>query len=295
MLDGSRLADSDEGGVTVAPVVRQAVAAPILKWAGGKRQLLSVLLPLVPSNYRRFIEPMIGGGALFFALAPSNALIGDSNPELINLYRAVVSDLDSICRIASTWPVAEDTFYQVRSLKFDDLDPATAAARTLYLNRTCFNGLYRVNRRGEFNVPWGGARSDRIIDRSGLEAARAVLSRAEIVLSDYATLVSQNAGKGDVVFLDPPYLPISEFADFKRYTRDQFHRDDHIKMRALVGEISGRGCTTIITNSNHPLVFELYGEFGVTVEQTRRFINSNGAGRSGEDTIVLIPPFSLKA
>jgi DNA adenine methylase len=264
-------------------------AKPPLKWAGGKRQLLPNLVAALPATHRRYIEPMMGGGALFFALSPTQALLADSNPELINFYRALVSDLDAVIETALSWPVDEATFYAVRARRFEELDTVTAAARLLYLNRTCFNGLYRVNRRGEFNVPWGRYSRPTIANRATLEAARDRLARAEIILGDYAAVLRAHARPGDLVFLDPPYLPISENSDFKRYTKVQFREEDHRAMRVLVEELRERGCATLITNSNHPLMYELYGEFSIEVVETRRNINSRADLRRGQDIIVSVP------
>ena len=128
---------------------------PILKWAGGKQQLLPELMARMPATYGRYIEPFIGGGALFFALAPEHAVIADANPELINLYRQVADNVEAVIALLAPMTVSEDAFYAERALRFEDLAPARAAARTLYLNKTCYNGLYRVNRSGGFNVPFG--------------------------------------------------------------------------------------------------------------------------------------------
>lgn len=265
------------------------VVAPVLKWAGGKRQMLPQLLTALPRSYGRYIEPMIGGGALFFALEPRSAIIADCNPELINLYSVIVSDLESLIEVASEWPIEPETFYEVRSLRFEELDAVYAAARMLYLNRTCFNGLYRVNKSGHFNVPWGRYKNPKVVERRGLEAARERLARADIKLGDYQEVLRTNAREGDLIFLDPPYLPISKFSDFKRYTKEQFRDEDHLKMRDLVEELRLRGCSTIITNSNHPLMHELYGDYEIEIVETRRNINSRGDRRKGQDIIITVP------
>lgn len=233
---------------------------------------------------------MIGGGALFFALSPERALVADSNPELINLYRTIVEDLDGIIKLANSWAIDEHTFYKLRELRFEDLSSVEAAARLLYLNRTCFNGLYRVNKFGQFNVPWGRYENPKIIDRPKLEAARKKLRRAEIELGDYRQVLRRHSMRGDLIFLDPPYLPVGEYADFKRYTKEQFSEHDHVEMRALVEELRAAGCTTVITNSNHPLMHDLYQGFPITILETRRNINSRGHGRTGQDIIITVPP-----
>jgi DNA adenine methylase len=265
-------------------------ARPLLKWAGGKAQLLGAINRYIPDQWNRYVEPMIGGGALFFALAPKRSLIADSNPELINFYRTVVEDLDGLVARYGSWEFNEPTFYELRALKFDDLDSTTAAARLLYLNRACFNGLYRVNRRGEFNVPWGRYKKPYVIDIDRFKLARDALKRARIELGDLAEILRTESAAGDLVFLDPPYVPVSTYSDFKRYTRQQFYVDDHVRMAQLVRELSDRGCETIITNSNQALVHDLYQDYHVEVIPTRRNVNSRADGRKGEDVIIHVPP-----
>lgn len=264
-------------------------ARPLLKWAGGKAQMLDAISRYIPAHPMRYVEPMIGGGALFFALAPEGALIADANPELINFYRIVVDDLDGLIAQYDSWPFNESTFYELRALRFDDLDSTTAAARLLYLNRACFNGLYRVNRDGQFNVPWGRYRRRYVIEVDRFRAAREVLRRTRIELGDFAEILRSEAVAGDFIFLDPPYVPISEYSDFKRYTRQQFYAEDHVRMAQLVRELSVRGCEIIITNSNQALVHDLYRGYRVEIIPTRRNVNSRADGRSGEDVVIHVP------
>lgn len=265
-------------------------AKPILKWAGGKTQMLSDLLPKVPASYGRYIEPFFGGGALFFALQPENAIIADSNPELINMYRQVADNVDEVIRYLKKYENTSEVFYEVRSLEWETLPQAEAAARTIFLNRTCFNGLYRVNKQGKFNVPYGKYKNPKICDEDGLRAASAALKKAEILCGDYLLVLDHYAQPGDFVFLDPPYLPISEYSDFKRYTKEQFYEEDHIELAKIIMRLHERGCHVVLTNSNHPLVHELYAPFAIEVIQTKRHISCNGSTRKGEDVIVTIPP-----
>lgn len=265
-------------------------AKPILKWAGGKTQMLGELIPKVPASYGRYIEPFLGGGAMFFALQPENAVIADSNPELINMYRQVASHVEDVIKNLRTYENTSEMFYAVRSLEWTALPKAEAAARTIYLNRTCFNGLYRVNKQGRFNVPFGRYKNPKICDEEGLRAASEVLKKAEILCGDYILVLEHYAQPGDFVFLDPPYLPISEYSDFKRYTKEQFYEEDHIELAKMVTTLHERGCHILLTNSNHPLVHELYAPFTIEVIQTKRHISCNGSTRKGEDVIVTIPP-----
>ncbi|MDR1727053.1 MAG: Dam family site-specific DNA-(adenine-N6)-methyltransferase [Acidobacteriota bacterium] len=263
---------------------------PLLKWAGGKTQLLDAILPKFPSRYGKFIEPFVGGGAVFFALAPQDAVIGDSNPELINLYRCVASDVEAVVAILRSFDNTEDFFYHIRSLDFTQLEPARAAARTIYLNKTCFNGLFRVNRRGQFNVPFGRHANPNFLDAANLRAASELLKKAKIECLDYKTLLANEAREGDLIFLDPPYLPTSEHSDFKRYTKEQFYEEDHVELAAEVQRLKHLGCHIVLTNSNHPLVHELYAGNTLDVVQTKRYINCRGGSRRGEDVIVSIKP-----
>jgi len=263
---------------------------PVLKWAGGKTQLLGEIIPRIPSRYGRYVEPFFGGGALFFALKPEGAIISDSNPELINLYNAVASDVESVIEYLSGYSNTEDVFYNLRSLDWTILPQAEAAARTIFLNRTCFNGLYRVNRKGQFNVPFGRYKNPRFMDTDTLRNASVLLSSSSIICADYKQVLREYVQAGDFVFLDPPYLPVSEYSDFKRYTKEQFYEEDHIELAQEVERLRTIGCHIILTNSNHPLVHDLYGRYVLDIIQTKRNISSKGTERKGEDIIVTVSP-----
>lgn len=265
-------------------------AKPILKWAGGKTQMLSDLLPKVPSSYGRYIEPFLGGGAMFFAVRPEDAIIADSNPELINMYRQIADQVDGVIEYLEQYENTKEMFYSVRSQRWEALPKLEAAARTIFLNKTCFNGLYRVNKKGEFNVPYGKYVNPRICDRDALYAASAALKKAEILCGDYFLVLEHYAKEGDFIFLDPPYLPVSEYSDFKRYTKEQFYEEDHVELAKIIMRLHERGCHIILTNSNHPLVHELYAPFTIDIVSTKRYISCRGTNRKGEDVIVTIPP-----
>lgn len=266
------------------------VAKPILKWAGGKTQMLGELMPRVPKTYGRYIEPFFGGGALFFSLKPESAIIADSNPELINMYLQVAHHVDDVIECLQKYENTSEMFYEVRSLDWQTLPKAEAAARTIYLNKTCFNGLYRVNRSGQFNTPFGKYKNPKICDIEALRLASEALRKAEILCGDYILVLEHYAQPGDFVFLDPPYLPISENSDFKRYTKEQFYEDDHVELAKMIGILHERGCYVILTNSNHLLVHQLYEQYKIEVIQTKRHISCHGDTRKGEDVIVTIPP-----
>lgn len=271
-------------------LVNSTPTRPLLKWAGGKTQLLSDITAKIPKKYGRYIEPFFGGGALFFSICQKGGIIADSNPELINLYRTVADDVDSVIAQLKLYKNTEDDFYAVRSLDWTTLPNAVAAARTIFLNKTCFNGLYRVNKSGQFNVPFGRYKNPKILDEDLLRSASLLLAETTIICSDYKAVLRENACAGDLIFLDPPYLPISEYSDFKRYTKEQFYEEDHVELAAEVKRLHELGCHVILTNSNHPLVHEQYQKFAIEVIQTKRYISCNGKGRTGEDVIVTVPP-----
>lgn len=263
---------------------------PLLKWAGGKTQLLAELFSHIPQKFGRYIEPFIGGGALFFALRPTGGIIADSNPELVNLYQSIANNVDGVIRHLKQYENTEEMFYQVRALDWQTLSCEEAAARTIFLNKTCFNGLYRVNRKGQFNVPYGRYKAPKIIDEPALRANSRLLQQNSILHGDFRQILQGEAKPGDFVFLDPPYLPISEYSDFKRYTKEQFYEEDHVELANEVKRLHEMGCHIVLTNSNHPLVHELYSPFNIQVIQTKRHISANGKNRTGEDTIVTVLP-----
>ena len=265
---------------------RDTTPRPILKWAGGKTQLLPHLSRHIPERYNQYIEPFFGGGALFFALRRANSVIADSNPELINLYLQIARNVEDVIEALRPLKNDKDDFLEVRGTHFRHLDPVKAAARTIYLNRTCFNGLYRLNKKGEFNVPFGNYRNPRICNPSALRAASSVLKTAKIRRGDFQDILREHAQPGDLIFLDPPYLPTGKFADFKRYTVEQFNEDDHSRLAHEVRRLSRLPSHVILTNSNHPLVHELYDDLAIEVVSSKRNINSRGDLRTGTDVIV---------
>lgn len=264
---------------------------PFLKWAGGKSQLLDELSAKSPHTYNRYIEPFIGGGAMFFAMRPDAGVIADSNPELVNVYRCIANNVDQVIKHLKTFENSEDEFYKIRALDFSELEPEYAAARTVYLNRTCFNGLYRVNKKGQFNVPFGRYKNPKICDEETLKSASTALQNTEIIQGDYKDVLKKTARRGDFIFLDPPYLPVSKYSDFQRYTKEQFYEEDHRELADEVKRLQKIGCHVVLTNSNHPLVHELYEPFEIEIVNTRRNISSKAKTRTGEDVIVTVQPY----
>lgn len=268
----------------------RTTAKPVLKWAGGKTQLLKVLLPNIPLSYGKYIEPFLGGGALFFALNPNNAVISDSNPELVNLYKVIASNVEELITELKLYNNSADFFYEQRNFDWKSLQPIKAAARTIFLNKTCFNGIYRINKQGFFNVPYGQYKKPTICDEKNLINVSKVLHGKTIICGDYKSVLNQYAKPGDFIFLDPPYVPISKSSDFKRYTQQPFSMNDHIELASEVKRLHEIGCHVILTNSDHPHVHSLYDKFDLRVCNTRRSVNSKISQRQGKDIVVCIRP-----
>lgn len=264
---------------------------PFLKWAGGKTQILDELMNRAPERFNQYIEPFVGGGALFFTLQPKAGVIADSNPELINVYQSLSRNVEQVIAHLQKLKNTEADYYRIREMRFTELDEAFAAARTIYLNRTCYNGLYRVNKKGQFNVPFGRYKNPRICQPEVLRAASEALQNVEIICGDYKEILARAAKPGDFIYIDLPYLPVSKYADFKRYTKEQFYEEDHWELAEEVERLHKLGCHVVLTNSNHPLVHELYEAYEIKVVNTRRNISSKANTRTGEDVIVTALPY----
>lgn len=271
-------------------------ARPIIKWAGGKTQMLNDLraaLPEVPWS-GRYVEPFIGGGALFFDLDPERAWISDVNPELIHMYRMIVSDVDGVIACLRDMPNDQEFFLRIRRMSFPEAvqqGAAFAAARMIYLNRTAFNGLYRQDRQGRFNVPFGRYANPRILHEEGLRAAQAVLARTDITCMGFAEVMEQ-VGEGDVVFLDPPYVPMSATAGFHHYVAGGFNGVAHRVLHDAMADASARGAHVILTNSAAPLVYDIFGDMDIRTIDTRRNIAAKAASRTGKDTLIICPAYA---
>lgn len=267
------------------PSHRDLEAAPFVKWAGGKSALAKRVIELVGDRFtRRYYEPFLGGGAVFFALRPQRAFLSDSNPELVNAYQQVKAN---VSRVISELEIHRDShskahYYAVRASPPGD--PAARAAWFLYLNRTCYNGLWRVNASGRFNVPMGSYKSPRIVDEGKLRAASAALQGAAITRGDFEEVLDaprQRPTLGDVVYFDPPYAPLSETSRFTAYTKECFTERDQRRLATVARELGQRGVKVILSNSETALIRSLYQvpAFVTEVVSMSRAISSLGSGR----------------
>jgi DNA adenine methylase len=266
-------------------------AAPFLKWAGGKRRLLGQIARLAPARYERYLEPFLGGGAVALALARDPMLLNDANHELIEAYEVVRDDVEGLCDLLDELQARHcaEEFYRVRSLCPDRMGRTEQAARFIYLNKTAYNGLYRVNRSGRFNVPLGRYRDPVLYDRRNLLAVSQVIRRALLSADDYADFLARNVRAGDFVYLDPPYHPVGRYSDFKRYTRHQFREQDQRRLAEAFDDIIARGAHPVLSNSNCAFTRALYARHRIMVVEAPRAISSDGSGRQPITEILVTP------
>lgn len=279
---------------TSAVATTPTPVAPIVKWAGGKSRLCSQLLPLLPPRAAslRHIEPFAGGAAMFFARAPRRAVLSDINAALIAVYEAVREDVERLIealRALAAEHDGEGHYYRVRDLYNAARGEHSIAqsARFIYLNKTGFNGLHRVNRKGEFNVPAGRYTNPRILDAEGLRAASTRLRDTALRCASFES-VADYAGARDFVYLDPPYAPRSATAAFTRYASGGFDVQDQRRLRGVFDELTRRGVRTMLSNSDTPSTRELYSAYDVHTVSARRSVSCRGATRGAVSELVVI-------
>ena len=272
--------------LTLPPGAEPGPATPFLKWAGGKTSLLPELLKHVPSPLRRYHEPFVGGGALFFAVAPRRAVLSDANGELIHCWRQVRDDVHAVLDALSVHVYDRVRFEAVRALEPLRLPPAERAARFIYLNKTCFNGLWRVNRAGRFNVPFGRYKNPSFHDPGLLLRASHALRGVQLLQVPFENAL-RRAAPGDFVYLDPPYDPVSDTASFTAYTRDSFSWDDQKRLAAECVALDRRGIRFLLSNSATPRVRELYRGFEQRLVRAPRSINCKAESRGRVDELLV--------
>ncbi|HLK35297.1 MAG TPA: DNA adenine methylase [Polyangiaceae bacterium] len=264
-------------------------ARPFLKWAGGKGQLLAQFGPLLPRSHRGYFEPFVGGAALFFARRPllrGRVVLSDVNAELVNCYRAVRDCVDDVIDALCRHVYAPDDYYRVRALDPSDMAPAERAARTIYLNKAGYNGLYRVNRAGRFNVPFGRHKNPLLCDPVNLRACSQALERVRIEERDFQEVLP-TARRGDFVYFDPPYVPVSPTAVFTSYVPGGFDWAQQRRLAAVFAELSDRGVLVMLSNSDTPRVRRLYAGFRIDRVSAPRSINSNATRRGKVGEVVV--------
>ncbi len=261
-------------------------AHPFIKWVGGKTSLLPELLKHVPAKIKRYHEPFVGGGALFFAVQPKRAVLCDANPELTHCYAQVRDDVAGVLDFLARHVYEQEHFTAVRALDPLNLEPAERAARFIYLNKTCFNGLWRVNKSGRFNVPIGRYKDPRFCDPTTLIRASNALKGVEIKNVIFEEALSMTA-PGDFVYLDPPYDPISPTASFTSYTKEGFGWEAQERLAAACASLNRRGVRFLLSNSATPRIRELYKGFEQRLIHCARAVNSKADARGGVDEVLV--------
>ena len=268
--------------------------APFVKWAGGKRQLLDKISERMPKAYNNYFEPFIGGGAVLLELQPERATINDINAALINAYLTIRDNptefISQVQRLDSEmWEDGKEYYYSMREhyndkLMQDELDTELAAL-FVFINKHCFNGLYRVNGKGLFNVPYNNSRQ-LSVDPDGIIQLSEYLKKITILQGDFQT-ACENAGQGDFVFFDSPYAPLNP-TSFESYTKEGFDVESHERLAGLFDELTRRGCYCMLTNHNTDFINNLYGGKGYTIDvvSVKRMINSDASKRTGEEVII---------
>ena len=268
---------------------------PFVKWAGGKRQILDKLKKHVPENFDTYYEPFIGGGALLFELSPKKAIINDSNEELMNVYRCLCNEdkFKKMCSVLNHYEKehSEEFYYEIRNKdrsisSYNRLSDYTKAARTIYLNKACFNGLYRVNSKNQFNVPFGKKTKVNTYEGSNLITVSNYLTINDITIMcvDFEEAL-KNAKKGDFVYFDPPYD--SDTSTFNSYTEDGFGKEEQVRLARVYKELADRGVYVMLSNHNTSLVKELYKDYNIDVIEAKRNINSNGKKRGYVEEVII--------
>lgn len=269
------------------------IISPVVKWVGGKRQLLSTLTPLLPNKINTYCEPFLGGGAMLFSLQPKKAILNDINSDLINMYCIIRDNVDELILTLENYKNESDFFYKVRDWdrdreKYIKLSDVEKAARLIYLNKTCYNGLFRVNNAGEFNTPFGNYKNPNIVNSTVLKAVSIYLNNEKIQISNnnYIEIISE-LKKGSFVYLDPPYDPISQTASFTGYSQGGFTRINQEELKNCCDDLTRKGVKFMLSNSSTEFIRNLYNEYNITIVQAKRTINSDATKRGNVDEVVI--------
>ena len=266
----------------------QTRITPVIKWVGGKSQLLDTILPMVPENFGKYYEPFAGGAALFFALKPKKAVLNDFNPQLINLYKQIRNKPEKLKNKLMRLEKSHDgtkEFYEQRRAEFNGClsrhsNSIKSAALMVYLNKAGFNGLYRLNKRGEFNVAFGKRKKVRLFEEENFDCVSNLLKNTELMTGDFEA-ACKGCKKGDFVFFDSPY-----FNTFDTYQKDGFSEADHRRLKTLFDELTRKGVYCMLTNSNEQFIKDLYSDYHIKVVGVKRNINRDSSKRTGQEVII---------
>lgn len=279
--------------ILVKKLVKTIIAKPIVKWAGGKGKTAKCILPELQDTYNTYYEPFVGGGAIFFELLKLNkfkrAVIGDSNPDLILTYLVIQNNVeDLIVELKKKKYVYDKNIYlKIRSQDVTHLTDLQRVARFIYLNKTCFNGLWRVNKSGHFNVPFGTYNNPNICDEENLRSVATALKKVKIIQGDFENIV-KGAKKGDLIYFDPPYIPLSSTSKFTSYNSAGFSEEDHYRLRALFGKFVNDGVKVILSNSSSTLSYELYSKYRIIEIEGQRVIGGPAGYRQPVKELIVV-------
>ncbi len=273
-------------------MAKNKLVAPFLKWVGGKRQIMPAIEQHLPKGIKAYIEPFIGGGAVLFHLQPKNAIVNDFNSELVNVYNVIKGDLENLIIDLQKHKNESKYFYEIRALDrtaaFENLSDVERASRIIYLNKTCYNGLYRVNNSGEFNSPFGKYKNPNIVNEPTLRAVNSYLNSNNVRIenTDYETILKE-ADKNSFVYLDPPYHPVSDSSNFTGYVQGGWDKSDQIRLKEACDRLDQKGIKFMQSNSCTDFIKQIYVDYHIHVIKANRAINSDSDKR-GEVEEVLI-------
>ncbi len=266
--------------------------APFVKWVGGKRQLLSSIFEHIPETFTTYYEPFVGGGAVLFHLKPKKAVTNDGNSELINVYKVIKDHVDELLEALKKHRNDSEYYYSIRSqdryTDFEQLSDVERASRTIYLNKTCYNGLYRVNSAGEFNAPFGRYKKPNIVNEKTLKAVNHYLNHNDVkILNTDFEEALKGVRKGAFVYFDPPYDPISKSSNFTGYTSGGFDQKEQIRLKKVCDGLNSRGIRFLLSNSATHFIKDLYNEYTIISTEANRCINSNGKKRGKVEEVLI--------
>ncbi|KKL82849.1 hypothetical protein LCGC14_1980630 [marine sediment metagenome] len=264
---------------------------PFLKWAGGKRQLISQMDQYFPKKFNKYIEPFVGGGAIFFYLLPENAILIDINKDIINAYRVIKNNVTELIGSLKKHKNEKEYYYDIRNVdrdleEFDGWSTTEKASRIIFMNRCCFNGLYRVNSKGQFNVPFGKYKNPKFCDEENLISVQKALKNVNLVNDSFDKCLDF-AEEDDFIYFDPPYVPISDSANFTSYTKDNFNNDDQIRLNETFKSLDERGCNVMLSNSYSDFILDLYRDYHIHFLQAKRAINSDASKRGAIKEVLI--------
>lgn len=271
---------------------KNKLIAPFLKWVGGKRQLMPAIKDLIPKNFTNYYEPFIGGGAVLFDLQPKSAVINDFNEELINVYQTIKENPEELISDLKTHKNESDYFYVLRALdredNFENLSNIKKASRVIYLNKTCYNGLYRVNNSGEFNSPFGRYKNPNIVNETTIRAVSKYLNTNKITIlnGDFEEAL-KGIKKGSFVYFDPPYHPVSTSSNFTGYVQGGFDMYEQVRLRDLCNKLNEKGINFLLSNSATLFIEDLYKDYKISYVKANRSINSNAKKRGEIDEVLI--------